>query len=66
MKKNKLWCYTRFRGVTAARHGRWKAQISFKDKMIHIGHYLTEEDAAIAYNEKAKELFRDFAYQNKV
>lgn len=44
----------------------WRANIQCGNKKIHIGSYDTEEEAAIAYNAKAKELFGEFAYFNEV
>lgn len=45
-------------------HRRWRAQATFNGKLIHIGHFATEEIAAEAYNRKAEELFGDFARVN--
>ncbi len=46
---------------------KWKAQIGFNKKRIHIGRFDTEIAAAMAYNEKAIELFgADFAHLNDV
>lgn len=41
---------------------RWRARVGLK----HIGHFMTETDAAIAYNNAAKELHGEFAYINPV
>ena len=46
--------------------GKFAAQIGFKSKSRHIGYYKTKEEAAKAYNEKAKELFGEFAKLNDV
>ena len=35
---------------------KWKAQIGFEHKNHQLGHYHTEEEAALAYNQKALEL----------
>lgn len=45
-------------------NNKWRAVICFKRKYIHIGRYNNIEDATVAYNKKAKELFGDFAYEN--
>jgi hypothetical protein len=38
-------------------HGRYRALISFKGSTIHLGMFLTAEEAAEAYNQKSVELF---------
>lgn len=43
---------------------RWRAQITFNDKRIHIGVFKNKIDAAIAYDKKAIELFKEFANLN--
>lgn len=45
---------------------RWSAKISFEGKHYQLGCYETESEAAQAYNKKASELFKEFAYINKV
>lgn len=48
-------------------HGRpWKAQIGYRKKKISIGRYATEHEAAIAYNNVAKQLHKDFARLNDI
>jgi hypothetical protein len=39
------------------RKGKWVAQISFYKDKIHLGYFDSPENAARAYDEKAKELF---------
>jgi group I intron endonuclease len=43
---------------------QWKAAIMHKDKTIHIGRYPTEEEAALAYNAKAIEIYGNMANIN--
>jgi hypothetical protein len=45
---------------------RWEARIQHNKKQISIGFYNTEEEAAIAYNEKAIEFHGEFASLNKI
>ena len=40
----------RFKGVSFAR-GKWRARIMIKGKVYVLGSYLTQEDAARAYDE---------------
>jgi len=56
-----------FKGVCwNNRDKKWQAGIGFEGKMIAIGLYKQKEQAALAYNEKALELFGEFAYLNEV
>jgi AP2 domain. len=50
------------RGVTYRAHlaKGWKAQITFGGKAYYIGYFVTMEEAADAYRQKAQELFGDF------
>jgi len=45
---------------------RYHAYISYEKKRINLGYFYTEKDAARTYNEKAKELYGEVAYQNKL
>lgn len=45
---------------------RWRAQIKTEKKTLTIGYFLSEVEAAKAYNEKASELFGEYAYLNEV
>jgi hypothetical protein len=44
---------------------KWYCQIAKDGKKIFIGRYSTEEEAALAYNKKATELFGEFASINE-
>ena len=45
---------------------KWRASICVNKKRMHIGYYLTEKEAALAYNKKAEELHGPFAFLNHV
>ena len=54
-----------YKGVTFHAHtGKWRAQIMHNRKYLHIGLYKTREDAAHAYDKKARELYGEFAQVN--
>lgn len=48
------------------RDKRWVAETYLKRKRIHLGSYKKEEDAARAYNDFAREHFREFASLNEI
>lgn len=56
---------SKYRGVRWDR-GKWKAQIKNNKVYKHLGRFDKEEDAAIAYNNAAIELHKEFAILNKV
>lgn len=71
-KKNGYWGRkpsSQYKGVsyasTYAGHKKWVTFISRKG-VVFTKHFLTEKEAAEAYNEKAKEIYGDIAYQNKI
>ena len=45
---------------------KWRAQIKCDSSLFHIGYFLTKEEAAIAYNNKAIELHGEFALLNVI
>lgn len=58
---------SRFKGVTyddEKVEKKWRARISFEGKRIYLGHHLTEEEAAEAYDKAALELHKEFANLN--
>lgn len=57
----------KYKGVTFIKKlDKWRAQIMKNYKQIHIGCFDTEIEAAKAYNEKATELFGEYALLNEV
>lgn len=56
---------SRFKGVYWHRGARkWQAHINAEGERVHLGLYLDEEQAALAYDKAAKELFGEFARLN--
>lgn len=47
-------------------NNKWQAQIGGEQGNIYLGYFLTEEDAARAYDAAAREMFGDFARPNFV
>lgn len=52
-----------YKGVHKSKN-KWRAVIGHNSKHLHIGYFKSKEDAAKAYDEKAKELYGEFAYLN--
>ena len=58
---------SKYKGVSwSTRDKRWVAAIKFNYKRIGLGYHKLETEAAKAYNEKAKELFGEFAWLNTI
>jgi len=57
---------SKYKGVCFdTRRGKWRAYLMFNRKHVYLGRFDTEWEAAEAYNEKAFELFGDFARLNR-
>jgi hypothetical protein len=57
--------WTTYKGVAFCRKsGRWRASIRHKNRKYSLGRYSVEEDAARAYDARARELFGEFARLN--
>jgi hypothetical protein len=64
---NKItWGVSRFKGVypSRSRYRKWLAHVQYKGKRYRIGSFFTEEEAARAYDAKAREVFGEFARLN--
>jgi HNH endonuclease/AP2 domain len=56
---------SQYKGVRFTK-GRWRSEITKDKKYYYIGSFSTQKEAAIAYNNKAKELYGDFACLNVI
>lgn len=54
-----------YKGVQKSRN-RWRSIIRINGVRYSIGTYLTQDEAAVAYNKAAKEAWGEFAYVNKL
>jgi hypothetical protein len=64
-KRPKKGCASRYKGVVLRSDSkRWRAKIGFKGKRIHIGDFDNQMEAAMAYDDKAIELFGEFSWLN--
>lgn len=56
---------SKYKGVHwREREKRWTSSVFKEGRRHYLGYYKDEEEAAHAYDKKAKELHGDFAYQN--
>lgn len=64
-ERNGKKCSSKYKGVGwHTRDKLWYAQNKNNYKMIHLGYFKSEEEAARAYDRKAKELFGEYAKLN--
>lgn len=60
-------CTSEFKGVSwNKRAKKWMSSICPNRKQLHLGYFLTEDEAAMAYNKAAIEVHGEFAYLNIV
>lgn len=64
---------SKYKGVIFLKNSKskkWSSRIYMKidniRKQFYLGNFYTEKEAGIAYNEKARELYGEYAYQNKI
>jgi AP2-like factor (euAP2 lineage) len=67
LPKRKVETTSKYRGVSYQKaSGKWRAGIQIKGKTLNLGEFSSEHEAALAYNEAARQYFGDVAYQNSV
>lgn len=58
---------SKYKGVSWYKRDKcWRAYVNLGQRQIHIGYFTTEIEAAKAYNKKAKEVHKEFAYLNVI
>jgi len=56
---------SKYKGVCRD-NGKWKASIKVNNISKHLGRFINEKDAALAYNKGAVEFHKEFAVLNKL
>lgn len=58
---------SKYKGVKRSTNNKkWVASLNHLGNRYHLGTFEKEEDAALAYNKKAEEVWGEFAYLNEV
>lgn len=64
-RKKSINTSSKYKGVSFDKYNKkWQSRIKKDYKTIHLGRYKDEKEAAIAYDNKARELFGEFAVFN--
>jgi hypothetical protein len=67
LPKNRKSKSSQYRGVSFSKKDKkWRAAIEVNGKSINLGSFASEDLAAQAYNQAAKQHFGEIAYQNKI
>lgn len=67
LPKKRTSATSTYRGVSySASTKTWRAGIEVNGRSLNLGHFKSEDEAALAYNKAAREHFGDSAYQNQI
>lgn len=65
--RSKMSAVNKYKGISLIKEtGLWDARIHANNQRYYLGHFKTEEEAALAYNEAACRLHGEFARLNEV
>ncbi len=59
-------CSSIYKGVSWYRHRKWMAYIKLNGCQQYLGYFVSETDAALAYNVAARKYFGEFAFCNEI
>ena len=65
-RRKRASAHSRHKGISLHPSGLWKASICCRGKIVRLGYFRDEQEAALAYNRAAMELFGEFACLNEV
>lgn len=67
LPKKRINASSTYRGVSYSKtDNKWRAGIEVDGRSINLGHFESEDEAALAYNKAAKKYFGEMGYQNQV
>lgn len=67
MKRSQKGSSSKYKGVSwDKKQGKWAANIRVNGKLIYLGRYINEDEAAKVYNKASLEYFGENAYRNKI
>lgn len=62
----RIYSKSKYKGIKLNKNGKWSAQIGVNGKIIWLGTFNSDINAAIAYNDAAIKFHGEFARLNKV
>ncbi len=63
-KNRSPWGQSKYLGVSKLPSGKWRAAIRANGRTMHLGCFINEYDAALAYDDNARKYHGDFANLN--